>query len=81
MQVKTESFNTTQQKEYQIGEFFTIGNSTYKVVEYIPGCCEYCELASSNYLCELSRCASSERVDRKDVFFILYDENTESTEE
>lgn len=74
--------NAMQQKEYQIGEFFTLGKDTYKVIELSVNQdyqCEYCDFNSDEMeaICEDHECFASLRVDKKKVFFTLYDEDTE----
>lgn len=69
-----------KQKEYDIGEFFTIDNCTYKVVVDYSNSCRICDFENEP-LCDSVKCIEFERADETGVSFILYDENTESTED
>lgn len=61
-------------KEYPIGGFFKIGKEVFKVVKSREELCPACDVATTAQECAHQRCTASEREDRVDVCFILYDE-------
>jgi len=60
-------------KEYQIGEFFSVGKDTYKVIgDYDYPSCATCEF-NFEKLCDSLICLSPDRTDNTNVHFILFD--------
>jgi len=62
-----------ESKEYSIGNYFTTGKDTYKVVQDTDyRSCDNCDF-NFEKLCDDAICSSVDRTDNNNVNFILYD--------
>lgn len=79
---KPEEYPTTFyniQEDIPIGGFAKVGNEVYKVVG-VKGC-TLCEFITNRTHCEIARCSTSLRLDKRDVSLILYDTIPEDNDE
>ncbi len=67
------------QDDIPIGGFAKVGNEVYKVVG-VKGC-TLCEFITNRTHCEIARCSTSLRLDKRDVSLILYDTIPEDNDE